>query len=114
MVKTRLSAQVFINAIPGTGGIISAIARKVGCDWHTAKKYIETYPTVKQVYEDECEKVDDLAENTVLQAIKGGDVPTAKWWLGKKRRGQFGDNVDITSGGEKVTLNVVYGKDEHV
>ena len=26
------TAQVFLEAIPGTGGIISAIARKVGCD----------------------------------------------------------------------------------
>ena len=26
----------FIKAIPGTGGIISAIARKVDCEWNTA------------------------------------------------------------------------------
>ena len=30
------TAQTFIDAIPGTGGIVSAIARKVGCEWNTA------------------------------------------------------------------------------
>ena len=35
------TAAQFIAAIPGTGGIITKIAEKVGCAWHTAKKYIE-------------------------------------------------------------------------
>ena len=49
------TAQTFIDAIPGTGGIVSAIARKVGCEWNTARKYIDNYPTVKAAYDAECE-----------------------------------------------------------
>jgi len=33
-------ASQFIAAIPGSAGIISIIARRVGCDWNTAKKYV--------------------------------------------------------------------------
>ena len=87
----RYTAQQFIGAIPGTAGIITTIARRVGCDWHTAKKYIERYPTVKAVYDDECEKVLDAAESAVIQAITPGgdaepDIPTAKWYLTMKGR----------------------------
>ena len=75
------TAQQFIKAIPGTGGIISTIATRVGCAWHTAKKYVTEYATVKQAYDDECEKMMDLAESTVIKAIRDGDVGTAKWYL---------------------------------
>jgi hypothetical protein len=34
--KNKYTAEQFIKAIPGTGGIISAIARKVDCEWNTA------------------------------------------------------------------------------
>jgi hypothetical protein len=106
--RDQFKTSDFINAIPGTGGIISAIAKKVGCDWHTAKKYVTDYPTVKQAYEDECAGIDDMAVNTVLKAIKEGDVSTAKWWLAKKRKAEFGEAIDVTSGGEKVEIVVRY------
>jgi len=81
-------AQDFIDAIPNSGGIISTIASRVGCNWHTAKKYIVEYPTVAAAYEDECEKVTDVAEATVITAMKDGDVQTAKWYLTMKGRGR--------------------------
>lgn len=103
-------AQVFIDAIPGTGGIVSAIARKVGCDWYTVKRYIDNYPTVRAAYDAECEAMLDLAESTVLKNIKDGDTQDAKWYLTKKgkRRG-YGDAVEVTGeGGGPVTFRVVY------
>ena len=55
------TAAQFIKAIEDSGGIISTIARRVGCDWHTAKRYIEEYATVQQAYQDERNKVIDIA-----------------------------------------------------
>lgn len=103
--RNQYKAIEFIEAIPGTGGIIATIADRVGCDWHTAKKYIEEYTTVQQAYQDECERVSDLATSTVLKAIRDGDVPTAKWWLSKKRKGEFGDAIDITTGGRSFIVD---------
>jgi hypothetical protein len=103
------TAQTFIEAIPGTGGIISAIARKVGCEWNTAKKWIDTAPTVKRAYDAECEAMLDLAESTVLKNIKDGDTQDAKWYLTKKgkRRG-YGDAVEVTGeGGGPVQTEIV-------
>jgi len=92
----QYTAQEFIDAIPGTGGIVSALARKVQCDWNTAKKWIDEYPTVKRAYDAECESMLDLAESTLLKNIKDGDTADAKWYLTKKgkRRG-YGDSVEV-------------------
>jgi len=92
------TAQDFIAAIPGTGGIISAIARKVGCEWETARAWIDKYPTVKRAYDAECEAMLDLAESTLLKNVKDGDTADAKWYLTKKgkRRG-YGESVDINA-----------------
>lgn len=81
----QYKAQQFIDAIKNSGGIISTIAARVGCDWHTAKRYIDNYATVQQAYRDEREKMLDMAESTVLEAIRDDkDVPTAKWYLTMK------------------------------
>jgi len=77
-------AQEFIDAIPGTGGIISTIARRVGCKWHTVKAAIEKYPTVHQAYDDEREIVTDVAESTLIKAIRDGSLGAAQWWLTRK------------------------------
>ena len=94
---------------------MSAIARKVGCEWNTAKKYIDNYPTVRAAYDAECEAMLDLAESAVLRNIKlaaqgEGDTQDAKWYLTKKgkRRG-YGDSMEVTGkDGGAVTFRVVY------
>ena len=92
MGKELFTAQQFINAIPGTGGIISTIAKKVGCQWHTAKKYIDEHPTVKQAYDNEKRKIDDAAVSVIYRAIMNGDLGTAKWWASMK----LGDDFHVT------------------
>lgn len=88
-------ASQFIAAIPGTHGIVSAIAKKVGCSWNTAKKFIDEYPTVKAVYEAEQESILDIAESVLINNIKlalkeqqegkrPADSSDAKWLLARK------------------------------
>lgn len=111
---TKYTTKQFVSAIPGTGGVIASIAKRVGCDWETAKKYVEKYPTIKQAYENEKNAIDDMAESVVLRSIKDGDVATAKWWLVKKRKTEFGDAVEVTNR-QPITLRVVYeGEEEDV
>ena len=106
--KSKYTTDQFITAIKGSGGIVSTIAARVGCDWNTAKAYMDKFPTVRRAYEDECELVNDVAESTIIKAIREGDVATAKWWITKKRRETFADRIEHTgAGGDviRVTLN---------
>jgi hypothetical protein len=104
--KEQFKAQEFIDAIPNTGGIITKIAAKVGCSWHTAKKYIDNYATVQQAYQDECEKVLDMAESVVIKKITEEDEQTAKWYLGMKgsRRGYVPKQAVEQSGDLNIKL----------
>lgn len=109
MGKNLYTARQFIDAIPGTGGIISAIAKRVGCDWTTAKKYIYEYPTIKQAYDDECEAVADMAESVLIQSIKAGDTADAKWYLSRIRRGKYAERHEVTGAdGEKLAAVTIY------
>lgn len=60
---------------------MSAIAQAVGCDWHTARKYIDEHPTVKQAWENERNKITDKARHNIVKAIHDGDLQLSKWWL---------------------------------
>ena len=77
----RYTAGQFIEAMRGTGGIISALAEKVGCAWNTARDAIDRWPTVEQAWRNERAMVTDLAQRNVIKAIKDADLPTSKWWL---------------------------------
>ena len=103
----KYTAKVFIDAIPKTGGIISTIAARVGCDWHTAKKYITTKPTIKAAYDAECESVIDMAEGVLLKGIESGDTADAKWYLTRKGKHRgYAQRQEIT-GADGAPLVVV-------
>lgn len=74
-------AQTFIDAIEGTGGNISHIAQNVGCTWHTAKKWIDEYPTVKLAYDAERFRINDQAKRNIIDAIIDGSVKDSWRWL---------------------------------
>lgn len=104
------TAAQFIAAIPGSGGIITTIATRVGCAWHTAKKYIDALATVRQAYEDECNKVLDLAESNIFRDLQAHEVQTSKWYLTMKGadRGYIPKETRTVEQSGDVVLRVVY------
>jgi len=57
------------------------------------------------------ERLDKLKATPVLKArqtvaSKLGELETAKWYLEKKRKKEFGNAIDMTSDGEKISLNI--------
>ena len=100
--------QQVLAAIKESGGIVSVVARKLQCDWNTARKYIDRWAETRAAFQAERESVLDLAEAAVVRAIKEGDVGTAKWVLSRlgRHRG-WGDNVDVTTGGEKLPIIII-------
>mgnify|MGYP003616620577 CR=1 FL=1 len=76
------------KAIADSGGIIATIAERLGCEWHTAKSYIEKYEETKSAYEAESESVIDLAESKLIENIQANDNTAILFYLktkGKKR-----------------------------
>lgn len=113
MGKELYTAKQFIEAIPGTGGIISKIAERVDCTWHTAKKYIDNYATVQQAYDDECERILDLAESALIKSISEQQAWAVKYILSTKGKNRgYVERQEITGKDGGVEIVVRYAGDE--
>lgn len=111
--NNHYKAKTFVNAMPGTGGVISTLADKVGCAWNTAKKYIDEYPTVKLAYDNECSRVTDVAKSVIIhEIVTNRDTSTAKWWVLHKARDEFATRQEITGAGGKDLILVNWDDDK--
>ena len=61
------------KAIEGSGGVISTIAARLKCDWHTAKKYI-LEADLWHLVEAEDETSNDIAEKALMDKVREGDT----------------------------------------
>ena len=114
----RVKKATVIEAIRGTGGIVSQIAKRLSVDWSTARKYINAWDETKKAFEDERETILDMAESTIFKSVKEGNSQDAKWVLSTlgKNRG-FSERQEITgANGEtfanKVVVQFVRPEDE--
>lgn len=71
-----------LKAVEGSGGVVSEVARNLGCNWHTAKKYIDKYPDAKELLLQEEKVLIDEAKMVIKDAIVlEKDTQIAKWLL---------------------------------
>ena len=102
-----------IEAIKGTGGIISTIAKKLNCSWTAADKYTSNWESTKKCLEDERETVLDLAESAVIREIQNGDIQAAKYMLstkGKRRGYTEKQEIEMTGSGLPVKIEIIKGE----
>lgn len=99
--KEEFTAAQIIAAVQAAGGLINLAAAKLGCDWHTVKRYIDTYPKVKAAYEAANELQLDRSEGTLFTLRDGSKddkvkLRAAEFHLSKKGRGRgYGDRLTI-------------------
>ena len=89
-MSRRYTKKQVLEAISGSGGVMSAVQQKLGCkSWATARKYVEKWADTREAWETENSHADDLAQSVIINDIKSGNVQTAKWWLERRRRKDF-------------------------
>ena len=109
----RYKVEDFLSHMEGSGGIVSTIAQRVGCDWNTVDRWIQRSVTLKALFDAEREKGLDLAESVVLKNIQLAmkrqnppadsgipaeivDASDAKWLLSKRgRRRGYAERQDM-------------------
>jgi hypothetical protein len=98
MSNRKISKRKLLEAIRSTpGGVVSAIAARLGVSWSTARAAIDADPECLRAWLDERERLLDAAENALMKSISNGDTHDAKWVLARlgKRRG-WGDQLAVT------------------
>ena len=76
------------KAIKGSAGLYTQIAKKLGCEWHTAKTYVNMHEETKEMFDNEEQKILDLAENKLIENINDNDNTAIIFYLktkGKQR-----------------------------
>lgn len=93
-----------IKAIEGTGGIVSQIAERLGCDRKTVYNYINKYQEIKEAYDNEKEMILDVCEEGLFAKIYSQDFDAIKYYLERKGKSRgyggqdhFGKSVDDAS-----------------
>jgi hypothetical protein len=90
----QITLPEILEAINGSNGIKVAIARKLGVHRNSVNNYLKRYASAQQAYDDEVEKIGDLAESVIFGAIEAGDVDTAQWYCRVKLKARgYGEQV---------------------
>jgi len=96
--KKQTSKEKVLKAIQDSGGIISNVAKKLGCTWETASNYIKDDEDLTAALEIEGEVLLDEGENALRALIKKKDGRSVRYLLstkGKKRG--YGESLDINA-----------------
>jgi hypothetical protein len=110
MGEAKHTAEQIIAAIRGTSGIKSTIARKLGVHRNSVDNYLARYTSAQAAYDEEVEKVGDIAESLIVDdMVRNRSVETAKWYAKAKLKHRgYTDKLDTEVRGEQ-TLRVIYG-----
>lgn len=80
----KYTQETILEAVKGSGAIVSTVARRLQCEWITAKRYIEKWEATQRAFQDEEETILDMAESKLYEAIQNNDIQAAKWILSTK------------------------------
>lgn len=109
--KLHYSKNDVLNAIRGSGGFVATVAKRLNCDWHTARKYIHKYKDTKDAFYDEQEIALDVVEGKAFQAAGNGDGAMIRFILSTKgkRRGYSYDiqPQDIADSAQDNTIRII-------
>ena len=108
--KRILKKKELLEAIHGSHGIISTIAARLHCEWHTVDNAIKLYPECMQALQDENETMLDFVEGKAAERIKDGDGAMIRFYLatkGKKRGYTYDEKLEADESAEDNNINVV-------
>lgn len=112
----NFTKKTVLKAIKDSYGVVGTIAGRLGCEWNTARRYIEKWPETQQAVLDERESYLDMTENACIDRIKNGDGQMIRFVLatvGKKRGYTYEDgagNGDDATADTEVNINLEGGE----
>lgn len=106
--KPIITKAEFLAALKGSGGVISVVIEKLKIHRATLKSILarEDWADMVEELKNEVEDGVDIAENTILDAMKQRldmnlAANTAKWYLSKRRKETFGEEQTKADAGAK-------------
>ncbi len=99
----KANQKAVLEAIEGSGGVVSTIARRLDVSWYTADRYVKKWTKTREAFEAELEKIKDMAESAIMRSIKEGNTQDAKWFLARKAKDRgYADKLEVEGKNETV------------
>jgi AcrR family transcriptional regulator len=95
----KYTEKQMLEAIKGSGGDISEVAKRLGCARSTVYRYLDRYPAVYEALEEEREVLLDIAEYGLMKRVEDGDLRAIIFTLktkGKDRGYTTWIDLDVT------------------
>lgn len=82
----KLTKNKILAAIKDSAGILSSIAERLGCSRQALYNWLDLHKDseIVDAIKHEEEKVMDMAESKIIQAIKERDMQTTRWYANTK------------------------------
>lgn len=77
----NFTCEQLIEAIDGSLGLLTNVARRLNCDRNTVERYVNRFPKAQEALKNEREKVTDVAEGKLFQALNKGERWAVKFYL---------------------------------
>ena len=82
----KFKVEQVLEAIKDTGGIKTEVCQRLNCGRRTIYLYMDRFPEIKDAFEEEEEKVLDMAESSLFSLIQNGDTSAIFYYLNNKGR----------------------------
>ena len=96
----KFTKEIVLEAVRGSGSIYSTIAKRLRCDWRTARAWVSRWEETRNAYESETETVLDLCESKLIESIQNGNTQDARWLLSTKGKDRgYSQRQELEHGG---------------
>lgn len=88
MNTQKFTLNQMLDACRASYGLITPMARLLGCDPQTVRNYIKRYPTLAKAVQEQRDRLVDAAELALIKKVQDGDTQAIFFTLrtlGKER-----------------------------
>ena len=113
-MANKFTADEVIQAIEKSQGIISYVAKRLGCSRKTVYNYIDRYITVKEALAEARDNQVDYVEGKLLEQINSGNITAIIFYLKTqgKHRG-YSERHEVTGAdGNALEFKLIYPQDD--
>lgn len=101
----KITDKRFREAAQKAHGNKKRMADMLGCDYSTLYRFVKNNLYARELLDEENEKILDMAEDVIIDAIKAGNAKVAMWYLCRKGKSRgYGNTPPIEN--EHVEIDV--------
>jgi transposase len=82
--KKNISQSAWVEAIAGSGGIVSEIAKRLNVHASTVYRCVKNNSVLENAMREEREACKDMAERNIREALEAKNLQVSMWYLARQ------------------------------